>query len=162
MILGTGAYKAGFNAVLFRHELDAGLGWLRGFADPAAVRTYYLNLRAAERIARRARAIRQANGVLSGYAIEEDDTVDTRSFAGDVVSVFEPGEKQLWTATIAARLKGRMADVYPDITAAAVASQLRELDVEIKNVREPRKDPNQGCELAAVEAVAPRRELAGV
>ena len=30
MILGTSAYKNGYNAAVFRPKIDAGLGWLQG------------------------------------------------------------------------------------------------------------------------------------
>lgn len=159
MILGTGAYQAGYNAVAFRQETDAGLGWMRGATEPQAVRTYYLNLPAAERICARARAIRQAAGVLSGYALGEDGAESGRSFLSDVLAVFGTDEK-LWCSTIATRLGGRLGGVYEDITSAAVSSQLRETGVEVKNVREPGRKPNLGCEKAAVEAAAAGRPTA--
>ena len=153
LILGTGAYHAGFNAVIFRHEVDAGLGWLRGTGDPQAVRTYYLDLNASAKIAARARAMRQAAGVLSGYALGEEGDDAPRSFAADVLSVFD-AESKLWCSTIADRLRVRIPQAYADITAAAVSSQLREVGVTVKNVREPGQMPNLGCERSALEAVA--------
>lgn len=161
LILGTGAYHAGFNAVIFRHEIDAGLGWLRGTGDPQAVRTYYLDLNASAKISARARAMRQAAGVLSGYALGEDDAQPERSFAADVLSAFG-GDSRLWCETIAARLRDRLPGVYADITPAAVASQLRAVGVTVKNVRERGRNPNQGCEREAVEAVAGTRAASGV
>lgn len=158
MVLGTGAYKAGFNAVAFRHEIDAGLGWLRGTADPEALRTYYLNLKATARICARARALRRAEGVLSGHALgEADDEQSARSFAADVLSVFGTDPK-LWSETIAARLRDSIPGVYATITPEAVASQLRDLGVTVKDVRETGKGPRKGCERAAVEDVAGARE----
>lgn len=162
MILGTGAYKAGFSAVAFRHEIDAGLGWLRGTGDPQAVKTYYLNMRDTGRVCARARAARLAAGVLSGAAIGADDGEDGRSFAADVLSVFAAGEAKLWCETIAARLRDRAAGSYADITPAAVGSQLRAIGVHVKNVREPGSVPNTGCEREAVERAAGMREVAGV
>lgn len=152
MILGTGAYKAGFNAVAFRHEIDAGLGWLRGTGDPQAVWTYYLNLPATARVCARARAMRQSAGVLSGYALGEEEDAPPRDFLADVLSVFGADDK-LWSATIAERLSQNLAGTYADITATAVSSQLRALKVTVKNVRETGRNPNLGCERAAVEAV---------
>ena len=154
MILGTGAYKAGYNAVAFRHEIDAGLGWLRGTGDPQAVRTYYLDLKDTAKVCERARAMRKAAGVLRGYALGEDDAEpEDRSFAADALSVFGPDPK-LWCTTIATRLRERIPGVYADITPAAVGSQLREIGVTVKNVREPGQVPNLGCEKASLEAVA--------
>ena len=156
MILGTGAYKAGFNAVVFRHETDAGLGWLRGTGDARAVRTYYLNLKDTAKVCARARAMRQAAGVLSGYAIGEEGEQPERSFAADVLSVFDADAK-LWCETITSRLRERLPGIYADITPAAVSSQLREIGVTVKNVREPGKVPNLGCERSVLEAVAKGR-----
>ncbi len=158
LILGTGAYKAGFNAVIFRHEVDAGLGWLRGTGDPQAARTYYLDLNASAKIAARARAMRQAAGVLSGYALGEDGEQDERSFAADALSVFGADSK-LWCTTIAARLRDRIPGVYADITPVAAGSQLREIGVTVKNVREPGQVPNLGCERAALEAIVQGRTV---
>jgi len=154
MILGTGSYSSGYNAVAFRQETDAGLGWLRGATDPQAVRTFKLNLTATAKICGRACTMRQAAGVLSGYALGEDDAESSRSFVSDVLAVFGADEK-LWCSTIATRLSDRIGGVYKDTTAAAVSSQLRELKpvpVTVKNVREPGRDPNLGCERASVEA----------
>ena len=161
MILGTGAYKAGFNAVAFRHAVDAGLGWLRGAADPQAVKTYYLDLNATAKVCARARAMRITAGLLTGYAAGQDGDEAPRSFAADVLATFD-AEDKLWCSTIADRLRARIPGAYADITPAAVSSQLREIGVEVKNVREPKRQPNLGCEKAAVEAVVAGRPAAPV
>jgi hypothetical protein len=74
-----------------------------------------------------------------------------RSLAADVLMVFGADEK-LWLETIAERLHGSIPMAYADITPAAVGSQLRNLEVAVKPVREPGKSPRQGCERAAVAA----------
>jgi S-DNA-T family DNA segregation ATPase FtsK/SpoIIIE len=153
MILGTGAYRAGYRASEFRPKIDAGLGWFKGEGDPQAVRTYYLDLNDTARIAARARAMREAAGVLSGYALGETPAEEARSFAADVLTVFA-GANALWCETIAARLREHLSEVYADITQEAVASQLRGLGIEVRNVREPGAGPRKGCYRAAVEAVA--------
>jgi len=152
MILGTGSYTAGWNAAEFRHEIDAGLGWLRGAAEPCAPKVYYLNLPATKKVAARARAMREAAGVLSGHALgEENPAEETRDYLADVLSVFGT-EPNLWCKTIAERMRDRIPGVYADTTPAAVSSQLKARGVTVKNVREPGRDPNLGCERAAVEA----------
>jgi S-DNA-T family DNA segregation ATPase FtsK/SpoIIIE len=153
MILGTGSYKAGYNAAIFRAKTDAGLGWLKGDGDPAVVKSFYLDEAAGRKVAARARAMREKTGVLSGYALGEDDSGEIRSFAADVLAVFG-ADTRLWNETIAARLAERFPGVYADITAAAVGSQLRGIGVTVKNVREPGRNPNSGCERGAVEAAA--------
>jgi S-DNA-T family DNA segregation ATPase FtsK/SpoIIIE len=153
MILGTGAYHAGYRASEFRPKIDAGLGWFKGEGDPQAVRTYYLDLNDTARVAARARAMREAAGVLSGYALGETSTQEARSFAADVLTVFA-GANALWCETIAARLREHLPEIYADITQEAVASQLRGLGIEVRNVREPGAGPRKGCYRTAVEAVA--------
>ena len=153
IVLGTSSYKNGYKATAFRAKTDAGLGWLKADGDPQIARTYYLDLPATEKIAARARAMRSAAGVLSGYALgEHDGTEAPRSFAADVLTVFGTDAK-LYTATIAARLAETLPGVYSDLTTEAVASQLRALGVPVKKLREPGGAAGWGCERAAVEAV---------
>jgi S-DNA-T family DNA segregation ATPase FtsK/SpoIIIE len=154
IVLGTSSYKIGYKATAFRTKTDAGLGWLKADGDPQIVRTYYLDLPATERAAARARVIREQAGVLTGYALGLDGAEVPRSFAADVLSVFGADAK-LRSSTIAARLAERVPQAYADITPAAVASQLRNLGITVKNVRETGQAPAQGCERAAVEAVTP-------
>jgi len=152
MILGTSAYKNGYNAAAFRSGTDAGLGWLRAEGDPQIVRTYYLDLPACERIASRARAARGQAGTLTGYAAGEADGQESRSFAADVLAVFGT-EANLWCSTIAERLAGAMPGVYPDITPEAVGSQLRALGVSVRNVRQAGGSPRKGTGRADIETV---------
>jgi len=157
VILGTSAHKNGYRATVFRAKTDAGLGWLKGDDDPQIVRTSYLDLLATGRIAARAKVMRQQAGVLSGYALGEDDETSPRRFAVDVLSVFGADDK-LWCSTIAERLAARLPDGYADITQEAVSSQLRNLGVEIKDVREAGQPNRKGCERAAVERAVTGRE----
>jgi S-DNA-T family DNA segregation ATPase FtsK/SpoIIIE len=161
MILGTGSYHAGYRASEFRPKIDAGLGWFKGEGDPQAVRTYYLDLNDTARIAARARAMREAAGVLSGYALGETPDEDARSFAADVLTIFGDADK-LHCATITTRLREHLTGVYADITQEAVSSQLTAVGITVKKLRETGRDAapgvRAGCERAAVEAVAQARE----
>jgi S-DNA-T family DNA segregation ATPase FtsK/SpoIIIE len=155
MVLGTSAYRNGYKATTLRPKVDAGFGWLKGSEDgiPQVVHAYYLNLKATARIVDRARAIREAAGVLSGVALGLDDSEAPRSFLADVLQVFGADDK-LWSPTIADRLAGQIPGAYEGITAEAVASQLRNAGVAVKDVRESGGPNRKGCERAAVEAVA--------
>jgi S-DNA-T family DNA segregation ATPase FtsK/SpoIIIE len=150
IILGTSAYKAGYKATVFRARTDAGMGWLKGDGDPQVIRTYYLDLIAAGRIAARARVMREQAGVLSGYALGEEDDAGRRRFAADVLAVFG-SDRNLWCETVAERLSDRMPGVYADITSEAVSSQLRAAGITVKQVREAGRSVRAGCERAAVE-----------
>ena len=91
--------------------------------------------------------------MLSGYALGLDDDGPARSFAADVLSVFGT-DTALWSETIAQRLREALPDAYADITRDAVASQLRNLGVAVKDVRENGSGNRKGCQRAGVEAVA--------
>lgn len=135
MILGTGAYKAGYNAAVFRAKTDAGLGWLKGDGDPQVVRTYYLDLPAAERIAARARQVRERLGVLSGYALGlEDEERPSRDVLADVLACIGSGNGLHW-APLADRLAERFPDRWADATAEAVSAQCRAAGVQSVDVK---------------------------
>ena len=105
--------------------------------------------------------MREAAGVLSGYALGETPATDDRSFAADVLSVFADADK-LHCATITTRLREHLAGVYADITQEAVSSQLSAAGVTVKKLRETGRDAapgvRAGCERAAVETAAQARD----
>ena len=154
MALGTGSYKAGYNAVLFRREIDAGQGWMLGGKEPSAPKTYYTNLTDANRISDRARALREKAGVLSGYALGDDDQADQgeRSLLDDALSVFGPAEKFLYWKTLAARLAGQDAGTYTGLTGDAVSADVRTLTGrDSDDGREPRGTVGKGIKRATIE-----------
>jgi DNA segregation ATPase FtsK/SpoIIIE, S-DNA-T family len=155
MALGTGMYKAGYNAVLFRREIDAGQGWLLGSKEPCAPKTYYTNIIDANRIAARARLLREKAGVLSGYALGEDDGDQPRDLLADVLSLYGPRERHLYWETIATRLAGRHP-AYASITADAASSQVREAAgmEESDEGREPGGPNRKGAKKLTIEAAA--------
>src|SRR5262249_55714927 len=88
MILGTSAYKNGLRSTTFRPGIDAGIGYLVGAGpSPQVVRTFYLNMADTERIAARARALREAAGTVTGHAAE-DAGEGPRDVLTDVLAVF--------------------------------------------------------------------------
>lgn len=131
LVLGTSAYKNGYDATKFRPKVDAGMGWLKGSEEgtPQVVKTYYLNIEATRRIASRARGLREAAGVLSGYALaEEDGDAAPRDVLNDVLEVFgtDPG---LHWQVLAERLAARFPDRYAGVTRDTISAQLQDLDV---------------------------------
>ncbi len=150
MILGTGAYKAGYNAAIFRAKTDAGLGWLKGDGDPQVIRTYYLDLPASEKVAARARLIREHAGVLSGYALGlEDEAAAPRDVLGDVLAVMDGAPGMHWDV-LAERLAERWPDRWADITHTALSAQCRALGVQSVTVSMG-GDKDKGCRRVAVE-----------
>lgn len=68
IILGTGQHKKGIKATLFRRR-DLGMGYLVGEGDdPKIVASSYVDSQSAEKIAARARELREAAGTITGYA----------------------------------------------------------------------------------------------
>jgi DNA segregation ATPase FtsK/SpoIIIE, S-DNA-T family len=155
MALGTGSYKAGYNAVLFRREIDAGQGWLLGAKEPCAPKTYYTNLTDANRVSDRARALREKAGVLSGYALGDEEDQGERSLLADVLSVFGPAEKHLYWETVAVRLAGRFPGTYTGLTADAVSADVRTLTGRDSDEgREPGGKNRMGAKRITIEAAA--------
>ena len=153
LVLGTGAYKAGYNSAIFRLKTDAGLGWLKADGEPQIVRTYYLDLPASEKIAARARVMREHAGVLSGYALgQEDATGPVRDVLADLLAVFGADAGMHWGAA-ADRLAERYPDRWADATAEALSAQCRSLGVKSVDVRMDR-EVLKGCRRVAVEQAA--------
>jgi DNA segregation ATPase FtsK/SpoIIIE, S-DNA-T family len=153
MILGTSAYKNGARATTFRPKVDAGLGYLKGEENTArVVRTYYLNGPDTERVARRARALRQAAGTLSGVAIGEDDRTERRDVLAEVIEVFAGDSSLQWQA-LAERLAERWPDRWPEAVGDGVSAELRARGVASVNVKAGGQVA-RGCRLADVERAA--------
>jgi DNA segregation ATPase FtsK/SpoIIIE, S-DNA-T family len=132
MVLGTGAYKAGIRATTFRPEIDAGIGYLVGAGPaPQVVRSFYLDLPATERVATRARALREAAGTLSGAALGEAEA--PRDVLADLAAVFGTDAGLQW-AEAAARLASRFPERWDGASAEAVSAEARALGVPSVNV----------------------------
>ncbi len=157
MVLGTSQYKAGSRATMFSRE-DLGVFYFAGEGrNPVIMHGYGFDVPESRVIALRARAVREAAGRLTGYAVGLDDDTEVRSFLDDVLAVFGDDDK-LWRETIADRLRSAFPAVYADVTPEAVASQLRTLSVEVKPVREAGKKPLTGCERASVATAIEARD----
>ena len=93
----------------------------RGTGDAQAVKTYYMDLNATAKVCARARVMRQSAGVLSGYALGEDDGAAPRNVIADVLSAFGPGEAGLHWQAIADRLSARYPERWTGATAESVS-----------------------------------------
>jgi S-DNA-T family DNA segregation ATPase FtsK/SpoIIIE len=155
LVLGTTSYRRGYDATVFRPKLDAGLGWLKGGEDgiPQICRTYYLDLPATERIAARARDMRDRAGVLSGYALGEKHQAEARDALADVLAVFE-GPGMHWDS-LADALAERWPDRWADVTGDALSAQLRAKGVPSVMVSVG-GSKSRGCRRVAVEREAAR------
>ena len=155
MILGTSAYRNGLRATTFRPGIDAGLGYLVGAGpSPQVVRTFYLNMADTERVAVRARALREAAGTLTGHALEGAGE-GLRDVLTDVLSVFGSDAGLQW-GDLAARLASRFPARWDGVTADAISAECRAAGVPSVNVRGSGGQA-KGCRREAVEAAAGAR-----
>ena len=152
MILGTSAYKNGIRATTFRPDLDAGIGYLLGAGPaPQVVRTFYLDMNAAERVATRARALREAAGTITGHATEQDGE-GPRDVLTDVLAVFGSDAGLQW-GDVAARLASRFPARWEGVTGDAISAECRARDVRSVDVKSGGK-ALKGCRRADVETLA--------
>ena len=153
MVLGTSAYKQGARATTFRPKVDAGLGYLKGEENaPRVVRTYYLNGADTERVAKRARAIREAAGTLSGVALDEDGRPDRRDVLADITAVLGDAAGIHWQP-LADRLAERFPERWDGTSGDAVSAQCRALSVPSVVVKVDGQAA-RGCRRADVETAA--------
>lgn len=143
MVLGTSSYKNGIRATTFTAK-DKGIGYLVGAADdPQITRTDFIDGPAAEKIAVRARALRENAGTITGHAAGED--LDT-SPAGtptviDVANVIRTDETKVWSETIVDRLAELRPEIYGDWAALdgrakanALAAALKPFGIDTQQV----------------------------
>jgi S-DNA-T family DNA segregation ATPase FtsK/SpoIIIE len=153
IILGTSSYRNGYNAAVFRPKTDAGLGWLKADGPPQIVRTYKVDLEPAEKVCARARDMRERAGRLTGYALGELDTAESRDVLADVLAVFA-GPGMHWDE-LADRLAARWPARWADVTGEALSAQLRAKGVPSVMVSVGGSKA-RGCRRVAVERESSR------
>ncbi len=123
MVLGTSSYKQGIRATEFAAS-DKGIGYLSGHADELQItRSCYIDTVAADEIGRRARALREAAGTLSGYALGEQPGTPAVSLLDDVLAVMG-AEDRAWSEAVAGRLAGLRPEFYKDWDAGQLGRSL--------------------------------------
>ncbi|MBP2340202.1 S-DNA-T family DNA segregation ATPase FtsK/SpoIIIE [Saccharothrix coeruleofusca] len=114
MVLGTSSYRNGERATQFSFS-DKGIGLLKGVTDETTtVKGVYIDGPGAEAIAAKARALRTAAGLLSGYAagldVEVTETT-TDTLLPDVLTAMGSADKA-WSESIVDRLAELRPAVY--------------------------------------------------
>jgi S-DNA-T family DNA segregation ATPase FtsK/SpoIIIE len=155
MILGTGAYKRGLSATVYRPKFDAGWGILTGLERDGGARSFFPAPDTAKAIVARATELR------GGRVVGTDELPARRDVLADVRRVFYAGEAFISWPQIAARLVEQMPDFYPEVTAEAVSAQLRALGVPSEDGRDKSAGGRvlKGAKVAAIDAAIQRREL---
>ncbi|MFC4611151.1 cell division protein FtsK [Streptomyces maoxianensis] len=126
MVLSTGAYKAGIRATMFSRS-DRGICWMAGEGDdPRIVASAFVDAPAAEKVAARARVLREAYGNVTGHALGQGPAESaSMDILGDVLKVVTADEKAVWCERIAARLGELRPDVYGEWKGENVTAALK-------------------------------------
>jgi S-DNA-T family DNA segregation ATPase FtsK/SpoIIIE len=125
MVLGTGMSKAGIRAMTFTKN-DKGIGYLVGASDdPLILRTSYVDGPAADRIAVRARVLRDAAGTLAGAAAgaQTFDRGPDWSVVVDLLDVMP--EDRAHSVELVRRLQELRPGTYEGWDATTLAGALR-------------------------------------
>ncbi|MFD9815030.1 cell division protein FtsK [Streptomyces sp. NPDC059080] len=135
MVLGTSMYKAGYRATMFSRS-DRGICWMAGEGDdPRIVASAFVDAVAAERIAARARQLREEYGNVTGHAIGKGPEKSNASdVLADILDVIAPMEKAVWSERIAARLAAAHPDLYTGWKAENVAAALKPWGIKTSQV----------------------------
>lgn len=99
--------------------------------DPVIGRTYAVDGPAAEQVIKRARALRERAGTLTGHAVGEQ--LVTVNVAEDVRAVFGD-ESKLATTTVLDRLADYRPEVYTGWTAEQLAAALKPFGITSRQV----------------------------
>jgi len=111
-------------------------------ADAQIVRTVYLDAPNAERIALRARALREAAGTLTGHAIgEADDRAPAVSLIEDLHVVYATAQRAdrpgVWSEELCAGLAELRPELYASWTPDVLAAALKPLGVDTGQLNMP-------------------------
>ncbi|WUC12921.1 cell division protein FtsK [Streptomyces sp. NBC_00564] len=136
MVLGTGAYKAGYRATMFSRT-DLGICWMAGEGDdPRIVSSAFVDALAAEQVVARARKVREEYGNVTGHAIGQEPESGEAAFdlLADILKVVATDEDKVWNEKVAARLATLRPEVYGGWKAETVTSNLRPHGVTAQDV----------------------------
>jgi S-DNA-T family DNA segregation ATPase FtsK/SpoIIIE len=152
MILGTGAYKRGLSAAVYRPGLDAGWGIITGLAEPTPVRSHFPDQDTTAEIIARATELR--GGTVVG---DQADAQQRRDILTDVLHVMS--ERADHWETLAERLAA-LDPAYTGITAEVVSARLRaagitSIDVKVDGI------VRKGARREAITEAINRRALPG-
>lgn len=137
-VLGTSAYKNGYNAALFSQE-DRGLAWLRGEGDPQVVRSWsaMVDLDVAVELVEKAYALRRDRGLLTGQAAD-DGVVDAEvvyDLVADIERVLsQRGRGKAQWGELAGWL-GELRGQYAGLTEEELSAGVRAAEVRVADVR---------------------------
>ncbi|WP_129782904.1 FtsK/SpoIIIE domain-containing protein [Promicromonospora panici] len=141
MVLGTSMYKAGHRATIFSQE-DKGIALLAGEkSDPQLVRGAFVDGALADKIVERARAVREAKGLLTGMAAgDEAADLDHSTILDHLLAVWPENDPEwpngkVWSEVLAARLAESKPALYADWDATQVNAAAKRHGVGSKSIK---------------------------
>lgn len=131
-ILGTGSYKRGHSAIMFRPGYDSGWAVTQGLYRPGqTVRTFFPDPETRALIVERMHQLR--GGAVVG---KRGDRIQSRNMLADVRQCIRDGEAGLSWETLAERLAVLVPEFYEGITGDMVRESLKRYDIVTQPVKE--------------------------
>jgi S-DNA-T family DNA segregation ATPase FtsK/SpoIIIE len=166
MILGTGAYKRGWDSTKLRPVLDAGWSWFRGIFNPIKIHSYYPDNATWRRMCKRAMQLR--NGQVVGAPIDASTVPPPRDVLIDITEIFErKGWDRAQWVELVPELAAAWPQTYAELTASALSADARGTgkDSRLPHRSVRPKDGSgatlKGCLLSDVRAAIERRQVEG-
>jgi S-DNA-T family DNA segregation ATPase FtsK/SpoIIIE len=154
MILGTGAYKAGLSATVYRPTIDAGWGIIKGLEKPGSYRSMFPSEAQTKAIFERAAELRGTT-VVTGV---DESKVHSRNMLEDAWAMLLPSESGMPWEVLAQRLAETWPEFYDGITADMVRETLARYDVPTQDVKVGRRNI-KGARRTAIDAALRPREI---
>ncbi len=155
MVLGTGAYKSGLSATVYRPKIDAGWGIIKGLEKPGSYRSMFPTQEQTKAIMARAAELRGGAVVATADA----EKVHARNMLEDAWAVLRPGESGMPWEVLAERLAENWPEFYEGITGDMAREALARYDVPTQDVKVGRKNI-KGVRRTALDAALHPREIA--
>ncbi|SCF33969.1 cell division protein FtsK [Micromonospora mirobrigensis] len=154
MVLGTSMHKSGIKATMFSRR-DRGIGYLAGEGDdPTITRTFYIDGPTAEQVVRRARALREKAGTLTGHAagqVVDTTAVRRDTLLDDIAAVMSDTEAKLWSEVVCDRLAGLRPEIYAGLTREQLTAALKPYGVTTGQVWGTDPDTGKGANRRGID-----------
>lgn len=160
MILGSGAYRRGWDATQLRPITDAGWCYFAAIHDPQLIRGHYPDRATWLRIVKRMAELR--GGRVVGAPIAEDEIPTPRDVLIDIIGVYDlhPKRTGFWWPELLEHLQELDPGYYGTWTELGLSAAAGRLAVPSVNVKKPgTQDTARGCRRTAVQAAIERRQI---
>jgi S-DNA-T family DNA segregation ATPase FtsK/SpoIIIE len=154
MVLGTGAYKSGLSATVYRPKIDAGWGIIKGLEHPGSYRSMFPSESQTKAIMARAAELR-GTAPVSGA---DEQKIQARDMLADAWALLQPGESGMPWEVLAQRLAEMWPEFYAGVTGDMARETLARYDVPTQDVKVGRKNI-KGARRSAIDAALQARQI---